>query len=153
MMQQSRTISMPSNRELGFTFVLLMSLGFSTQAELAEMPDAEMASHVARMSHPDLQAETNTAQYSSNILARNTQTNEALSGTQALGPLNNSQKSPSSGITMDIDLQLHIDEIRWVDVDGAGINGTQGGIALKGISVGHLDDMNNPQPAPIRGPS
>ena len=61
-----------------------------------------------------------------------------------------SQSQPSTGITMDIDLQLHIDEIRWVDVDGAGPNGTQGAISMRGFSVGHLDGPTA-QPAQIRG--
>ncbi|EAT11998.1 hypothetical protein HF888_11475 [Bermanella marisrubri] len=142
---------MLNSKRLFSLFVLLACVGLNSQAELAELQDAEMAFHVARMSHPEMTAETNTPLYTSNNLARNNQTSAALSGAPALGPLSNTSQPSSSGITMDIDLQLHIDEIRWVDVDGAGINGTQGGITLKGISVGHLDDMNNPQPAPIRG--
>lgn len=55
-----------------------------------------------------------------------------------------------SGITMDIDLQFHIDEIRWVDVDGAGVNGRQGAIVMKNFSVGHLDGPIA-KPAQIRG--
>lgn len=69
-----------------------------------------------------------------------------------LGPVSTqSSSAPSAGITMDIDLQMHIDEIRWVDVDGAGPNGTQGAVSIRGLSVGHLDDLNNPSAAQIRG--
>ncbi|MEH6344085.1 MAG: hypothetical protein V7785_03280 [Bermanella sp.] len=57
---------------------------------------------------------------------------------------------PSAGITMDINLQLQIDEIRWVDSDGLGSNGSQGAIILKGFSAGHIEN-GVLSPASIRG--
>jgi hypothetical protein len=77
------------------------------------------------------------------------ETNQAGSSTPRLNT-QALQNTPSAGITLDIDLQLRIDEIRWVDIDGAGHNGTQGAVILNGLSVGHLDGQT-PQSAQIRG--
>ncbi len=55
-----------------------------------------------------------------------------------------------AGITMDINLQIRIDEIRWVDSDGAGPNGSQGAVVLKGFTVGHIEN-GVLSPASIRG--
>ena len=42
----------------------------------------------------------------------------------------------SAGITMDIYLDMHIAEIRWVDADGGGPNGTQGSVSLSNVYIG-----------------
>ncbi len=56
----------------------------------------------------------------------------------------------TSGITLDINLRLQIEEIRWVDQDGYGANGTQGAVTVRGLSVGHLDN-GVLKPASIKG--
>ena len=122
------------------TLLLFSSLSI---AELTPLHDEGLSAHVGQISQraasdkpfqvPLLLSESQAAQTSPQNL-----------NTQA------PQSQPSAGITMDIDLQLHIDEIRWVDVDGAGPNGTQGAISMRGFSVGHLDGPTA-QPAQIRG--
>lgn len=74
--------------------------------------------------------------------------NHSRSANNDVVSLPDTTKSFSAGITMDINLQMHIDEIRWVDSDGAGANGQQGAIRLKGFSMGNLGDNT---PAAIRG--
>lgn len=65
-------------------------------------------------------------------------------------PFANSQQKFSSGITLDINLQMYIAEIRWVDVDGAGPSGTQGSVSLNNFYVGG-GTHSNPSPVSIRG--
>ncbi len=64
--------------------------------------------------------------------------------------LSNIQQKFSSGITLDINLQMYIAEIRWVDVDGVGPSGTQGSVSLNNFYVGG-GTYSNPSPASIRG--
>ncbi len=76
---------------------------------------------------------------------------EATNSASALNIQNPSiNPLPSAGITMDINLQIQIDEIRWVDSDGVGPSGSQGAVILKGFSAGHIEN-NVLSPASIRG--
>ncbi|MGK0444530.1 MAG: hypothetical protein ACJA1U_001461 [Bermanella sp.] len=112
-------------------------------AELTPLNDDTLSAHVGQIS----QRAANDKPFQVPLLFSESQTAQASPqnlNTQA------PQSQPSAGITIDIDLQLQIDEIRWVDVDGAGPNGTQGAISMRGFSVGHLDGPT-PQPAQIRG--
>ena len=122
------------------TLLLFSSLSI---AELTPLNDVTLSAHVGQIS----QRAANDKPFQVPLLlseSQSTQTSPQNLNTQA------SQNQPSAGITIDIDLQLHIDEIRWVDVDGAGPNGTQGAISMRGFSVGHLDGPTA-QPAQIRG--
>lgn len=129
---------------LGSVNLLIIALGLSSnaQAEMLPLNDDNLSRHVGQIKQvpQDFNSDLSPA-----LLFKSTD-----APVQSLQSQGSSNSLPSSGITMDIDLQLHIDEIRWVDVDGAGVNGTQGAIVLKGLSVGHLDGPT-PQPAPIRG--
>ncbi len=127
---------------------VLLSVVFSAPlafAELVELNEGELAlfrgqaakSSVVSFKEPD-------AQQSQSLQS-------GLGPVSAQSSVTQSSSVPSAGITLDIDLQMHIDEIRWVDVDGAGPNGTQGAVSIRGLSIGHLDDINNPAPAQIRG--
>ena len=126
----------------------LLSMGFIAPlafAELVELNEGELSLFRGQAATPSVAsyAEASASQTNSS------QNQAAQSG---LGPVSAQAAAvPSAGITLDIDLQMHIDEIRWVDVDGAGPNGTQGAVSIRGLSVGHLDDINNPAPAQIRG--
>jgi len=126
----------------------LLSMGFIAPlafAELVELNEGELSLFRGQAATPSVAsyAEAGASQTNSS------QNQAAQSG---LGPVSAQAAAvPSAGITLDIDLQMHIDEIRWVDVDGAGPNGTQGAVSIRGLSVGHLDDINNPAPAQIRG--
>jgi len=121
----------------------LLSMGFIAPlafAELMELNEGELSLFRGQAATPSVASYTET---------NSSQNQAAQSG---LGPVSAQAAAvPSAGITLDIDLQMHIDEIRWVDVDGAGPNGTQGAVSIRGLSVGHLDDINNPAPAQIRG--
>lgn len=55
-----------------------------------------------------------------------------------------------NGVTLDINFQMQIEEIRWVDQDGYGANGTQGAVTVRGLSIGHLDN-GVLKPASIKG--
>ncbi len=119
-------------------------LAFTAQvfAELKPLEDALLGNHFAQLDQGGLESDIGLAVPDSSAV---------------LTPLKMDSRSllnstpASAGITMDIDLQLYIDQISWVDIDGAGPSGTQGSVTLKGLSVGHLDDINNPQAAVIRG--
>ncbi len=129
---------------LGSVNSLIIVLGFSygTQAEMLPLSDDGLSRHVGQIKQD---SQNLNADFTPALLLKSTD-----APVQSLQSQGSSNSVPSSGITMDIDLQLHIDEIRWVDVDGAGVNGTQGAIILKGLSVGHLDGPTQ-QPALIRG--
>lgn len=120
----------------------LFSIG--SIAELKPLNDASLSSHVGQISQAVV---NNDKSFQAPLLL--SESSQAGSSTPRLNT-QALQNTPSAGITLDIDLQLRIDEIRWVDVDGAGVNGTQGAVVLKGLSVGHLDGPI-PQPAQIRG--
>ena len=113
-------------------------------AELKPLNDDGLAAHVGQISQA---AANNHKGFQVPLLL-----SEANSQSPQTSSLNSRTHSntPSSGITLDIDLQLQIDEIRWVDIDGAGPNGTQGAVVLRGLSIGHLDGPT-PEPAQIRG--
>lgn len=120
----------------------LFSIG--SLAELKLLSDVSLSTHVGQIS----QSAVNSGKsFQAPLLL--SETNQAGSSTPRLNT-QTLQNTPSTGITLDIDLQLRIDEIRWVDVDGAGIHGSQGAVVLKGLSVGHFDGPV-PQPAQIRG--
>lgn len=119
----------------------LFAVSFQASAELTEVSDQELSTVRGQASISN----TKSLQQ----LAKSGQQGQVETQAQPLSVT--SVQPQSAGITMDIDLQMHIDEIRWVDVDGAGTNGTQGAVVMKGLSVGHLDDMNNPSAAQIRG--
>lgn len=121
--------------------VALIAVSFQASAELTEVSDQELSTVRGQASI------SNTKNLQQ--LAKSGQQGQVESQTQPLSVT--SVQPQSAGITMDIDLQVHIDEIRWVDVDGAGTNGTQGSVSIHGLSVGHLDDVNNPSAAQIRG--
>ena len=113
-------------------------------AELKPLNDDGLAAHVGQISQA---AANNDKDFRVPLLLSeaNSQASQSVSfNSQA------TSNTPSSGITLDIDLQLQIDEIRWVDIDGAGPNGTQGAVVLRGLSIGHLDGPT-PEPAQIRG--
>jgi hypothetical protein len=114
-------------------------------ADLTPLDDEYLSAHVGQIS----QRAANDKQFQAPLLLSEASSQSAQAQILNLNS-QTSQNAPSSGITMDIDLQLYIDEIRWVDVDGAGPNGTQGAISMRGFSVGHLDGPT-PQPAQIRG--
>ncbi|MFY0701773.1 MAG: hypothetical protein JXR04_13220 [Bermanella sp.] len=133
---------MKTKFQLIVSVTLLLFSGLSI-AELTPLNDVTLSAHVGQIS----QRAANDKPFQVPLLlseSQSTQTSPQNLNTQA------SQNQPSAGITIDIDLQLHIDEIRWVDVDGAGPNGTQGAISMRGFSVGHLDGPTA-QPAQIRG--
>lgn len=133
---------MKTKFQLIVSVTLLLFSGLSI-ADLTPLNDVTLSAHVGQIS----QRAANDKPFQVLLLlseSQPAQTSPQNLNTQA------SQSQPSAGITMDIDLQLHIDEIRWVDVDGAGPNGTQGAISMRGFSVGHLDGPI-PQPAQIRG--
>ena len=121
--------------------VALFTVSFQVSAELTEVSDQELSTVRGQASI------SNTKNLQQ--LAKSGQQGQVETQAQSLSVP--TAQPQSAGITMDIDLQLHIDEIRWVDVDGAGTNGTQGAVVMKGLSVGHLDDVNNPAAAQIRG--
>jgi len=55
-----------------------------------------------------------------------------------------SQMTGQAGITIDVDLQMSIDAIKYVDSDGnADGSGQQGAITMKGVRMGSLDNTNN----------
>lgn len=133
---------MKTKFQLIVSVTLLLFSGLSI-ADLTPLNDVTLSAHVGQIS----QRAANDKPFQVPLLlseSQSTQTSPQNLNTQA------SQNQPSAGITIDIDLQLHIDEIRWVDVDGAGPNGTQGAISMRGFSVGHLDGPTA-QPAQIRG--
>lgn len=121
---------------------LMMVLTSGAYAELQEVSDSELSMVRGQASvasdfklHPGLEAQATQGQ-NQNVSAQ---------------PLSSQTEPRSAGITIDIDLQLRIDEIRWVDTDGVGAHGTQGAVVVKGLSVGHLDNPSIPAPASIRG--
>ncbi len=108
-----------------------------SSAELLELQD-EILSQYRGQAAVSVNAEAPANQYqTSNSAALNIQTS-------TINPL------PSAGITMDINLQIQIDEIRWVDSDGVGPNGSQGAVTLRGFSAGHIEN-GVLSPASIRG--
>lgn len=119
---------------------ILVNVSLSCFAELLELEDAQLAAYRG-------QAAANIDPEES-ILLNQAQPNSAVPTSSLSAPANNSM--PSAGITIDINLQLYIDEIRWVDSDGVGSNGTQGAIIMKGFSMGSLDS-SVVSPASIRG--
>jgi len=124
------------------TLIIVLGFIYSAEAEMLQLTDAGLSLHVGQIKQvsQDFNSDLTPA-----LLFQSTDNQAKSIQSQGI-----SINTPSSGITMDIDLQLHIDEIRWVDADGSGVNGTQGAIVLKGLSVGHLDGPT-PQPAQIRG--
>ena len=127
--------------KVAFLGVALITVSFQVSAELTEVSDQELS---AVRGQASISNTKNLQQ-----LAKPGQQGQVETQAQPLSVT--SAQPQSAGITMDIDLQMHIDEIRWVDVDGAGANGTQGSVSINGLSIGHLDDVNNPAAAQIRG--
>lgn len=123
---------------------VLISFSVLSFAELKPLNDEGLAAHVGQISQA---AANNDKGFQVPLLL--SEGNSQPGQTPTLNSQTNSN-TPSSGITLDIDLQLQIDEIRWVDIDGAGPNGTQGAVVLRGLSIGHLDGPT-PEPAQIRG--
>ncbi len=120
---------------LGLFFLNFSSTSFS---ELLELEDKQLAKYRGQaVSDLELQESTSLTQ----AKTVNQASNLLLSAPSTV---------PSAGITMDINLQLHIEEIRWVDSDGVGTNGTQGAIIMKGFSVGSINNEVL-SPASIRG--
>ena len=122
----------------------LISFSVLSFAELKPLNDDGLAAHVGQISQAVINKDEG---FQTPLLLSDSNTQNAQASNVSPQALSN---SPSAGITLDIDLQLHIDEIRWVDIDGVGINGTQGAVVLKGLSIGHLDGLK-PQAAQIRG--
>ena len=121
--------------------VMLVAISLQVSAELTEVTDVELS---------DIRGQaTKSNDKTLSQLARSGHHGQIDSRAQSLTV--SSTQPQSTGITLDINLQLHIDEIRWVDSDGAGSNGTQGAVSIRGFSVGHLDDVHSPAPAQIRG--
>ena len=131
----------------------LLSMGFIAPlafAELVELNEGELSLFRGQAATPSVASYAEASASQTNSSQTSSSQNQAAQS--GLGPVSAQDAAvPSAGITLDIDLQMHIDEIRWVDVDGAGPNGTQGAVSIRGLSVGHLDDINNPAPAQIRG--
>ena len=123
---------------------VLISFSVLSFAELKPLNDEGLAAHVGQISQA---AVNNDKGFQVPLLL--SEANSQPGKTPSLNSRTHSN-TPSSGITLDIDLQLQIDEIRWVDIDGAGPNGTQGTVVLRGLSIGHLDGPT-PEPAQIRG--
>lgn len=108
-----------------------------SSAELLELQDDILSQYRGQAAVAvNAEAPTNQAQ-ATNSAALNIQN-------PSINPL------PSAGITMDINLQIQIDEIRWVDSDGVGPNGSQGAVTLRGFSAGHIEN-GVLSPASIRG--
>ena len=118
--------------------ICLSILPLISTAELLELQD-EILSQYRGQAAVSVNTETPTipSQATNSAAALNLQT-------PTINPL------PSAGITMDINLQIQIDEIRWVDSDGVGLNGSQGAVTLRGFSAGHIEN-NVLSPASIRG--
>lgn len=123
---------------------VLISFSVLSFAELKPLNDDGLAAHVGQISQAVISKDEG---FQAPLLLSNSSSQNAQASNVNPRALSN---TPSAGITLDIDLQLHIDEIRWVDIDGVGINGTQGAVVLKGLSIGHLDGLK-PQAAQIRG--
>ncbi len=118
--------------------LILVNFSQASFSELLELEDKQLAKYRGQAAaNLELQESTSLTQ----AQTANQASNLLLSAPTAL---------PSAGITMDINLQLHIEEIRWVDSDGVGTNGTQGAIIMKGFSVGSLNNEVL-SPASIRG--
>ena len=126
---------------IGFIFLMLSNICFS---ELLELEDTQLATYRG-------QAAANVDSKES-VFLNQTQSNNSSGISPANAPVNTATNisAPSAGITIDINLQLYIDEIRWVDSDGVGQNGTQGAVIMKGFSMGSLGN-NIAGPASIRG--
>lgn len=117
--------------------ICLSILPLISSAELLELKDEMLSQYRGQAAvTQNAEAPTNQAQA----------TNSAALTIQnpSINPL------PSAGITMDINLQIQIDEIRWVDSDGVGPNGSQGAVTLRGFSAGHIEN-GILSPASIRG--
>lgn len=128
-------------KKIGLSFLLINSV--ICNAELTPLSEDDLSQLRGQASQPVAVSASTSATTNPSAIS---------TATRAFQPLQaQTSNTPSAGITIDIDLQMHIDEIRWVDTDGAGINGTQGAVIMKGFSVGHLDDPMNPAPAQIRG--
>lgn len=123
---------------------VLISFSVLSLAELKPLNDEGLAAHVGQVSQAAVNKDKGF-QVPLLLSEANSQSSQSASFNSQSTP-----NTPGSGITLDIDLQLQIDEIRWVDIDGAGPNGTQGAVVLHGLSIGHLDGPT-PEPAQIRG--
>ena len=109
-----------------------------SSAELLELQDEILSQYRGQAAvNVNAEAPTNLSQASNSAATLNIQN-------PSINPL------PSAGITMDINLQIQIDEIRWVDSDGVGPNGSQGAVTLRGFSAGHIEN-GVLSPASIRG--
>jgi hypothetical protein len=134
----------PFKSVLSLSLSVLVSFSVLSVAELKPLNDDGLAAHVGQINQAAVNKDKG---FQVPLLLR-----EANSQSPQSSSFNSQSTSntPSSGITLDIDLQLQIDEIRWVDIDGAGPNGTQGAVVLQGLSIGHLDGPT-PEPAQTRG--
>ena len=130
---------------LRFCLLINALVASVAMAEMEPLNVAELASHVGGQVWQA--EETAVKQRSFSVID---------SGGQIVAPrlvstqLNDQAARPSAGITMDINLQLYIEELRWTDPDGIGPNGRSGSVSLQGISVGHLDGLQ-PAAAIIKG--
>lgn len=118
-----------------FTLLLLWGCAHASTAELLELKE-DTLSQIRGQAVVDLDLQAPRLTESS----VNTNTVKLIS----------SSPVPSAGITMDINLQLQIAEIQWVDSDGVGSNGMQGAVSMQGIKIGHIENgvLNS---VPIRG--
>lgn len=117
-------------------------------AEMEQLNIAELASHVGGQVWPaEVVAEqTNIKNRDIHVIG----TTRIISPRLTTTPMNGQVASPSAGITLDMNLQMYIEEVRWTDSDGAGPNGRSGSVSLQGISIGHLDGLQ-PSAAIIKG--
>jgi hypothetical protein len=129
-----------SIQKFTYTLPLLMFLTSICHSELQELEDSQLATYLG-------QAVIKEDANNQPLLLAEQDNN--VSQAQLL-PSFKTTKNHSAGITMDIFLDMHIAEIRWVDVDGAGTNGTQGSVTLSNVYIGG-GSASSPSPASIKG--
>ncbi len=126
-------------------FILpLMVMALPCHAELQELNDSQLALLRGQA------VIDNNVQDQVALLNMQSGSESSLNAASSLTTNQNFNQNHSAGITMDIYLDMHISEIRWVDADGAGPNGTQGSVSLSNFSMGG-GSVSSPSAAEIKG--